>query len=139
MLERDLAEHVLDVMGFDLGRLFLGGELEGALAELAHLARHAAGQAVERFANTLRRLEHTPPASGAGALPSAAIEGASARGEHGPHLTPLVTSVRPYTPGDAFNRIHWRSSARHQELGNHLGKVDHCSQDATPPLVARGM
>ncbi len=27
-----------------------------------------------------------------------------------------MTSVRPYTPGDAFNRIHWRSSARHQEL-----------------------
>ncbi|MEX1295161.1 MAG: DUF58 domain-containing protein [Candidatus Limnocylindrales bacterium] len=49
-------------------------------------------------------------------LPSAAIEGAAARAEHGPHLTPLVTSVRPYTPGDAFNRIHWRSSARHQEL-----------------------
>ncbi len=49
-------------------------------------------------------------------LPSSAIEGASARAEHGPHLTPLVTSVRPYTPGDAFNRIHWRSSARHQEL-----------------------
>jgi uncharacterized protein (DUF58 family) len=49
-------------------------------------------------------------------LPTAAIEGASARAEHGPHLTPLVTSVRPYTPGDAFNRIHWRSSARHQEL-----------------------
>ena len=49
-------------------------------------------------------------------LPTAAIEGASARARHGPHLTPLVTSVRPYTPGDAFNRIHWRSSARHQEL-----------------------
>ncbi len=49
-------------------------------------------------------------------LPPAAIEGAAARAEHGPHLTPLVTSVRPYTPGDAFNRIHWRSSARHQEL-----------------------
>ena len=49
-------------------------------------------------------------------LPPAAIEGASPRAEHGPHLTPLVTSVRPYTPGDAFNRIHWRSSARHQEL-----------------------
>ena len=49
-------------------------------------------------------------------LPSAPIEGASARSEHGPHLTPLATSVRPYTPGDAFNRIHWRSSARHQEL-----------------------
>ncbi len=49
-------------------------------------------------------------------LPPSAIEGASTRAEHGPHLTPLVTSVRPYTPGDAFNRIHWRSSARHQEL-----------------------
>mgnify|MGYP001823405216 CR=1 FL=1 len=49
-------------------------------------------------------------------LPAAAIEGASVRAQHGPHLTPLVTSVRPYTPGDAFNRIHWRSSARHQEL-----------------------
>ena len=49
-------------------------------------------------------------------LPPAAIEGSSARAQHGPHLTPLVTSVRPYTPGDAFNRIHWRSSARHQEL-----------------------
>jgi uncharacterized protein (DUF58 family) len=49
-------------------------------------------------------------------LPTASIEGTSARGEAGRHLTPLVTSVRPYTPGDAFNRIHWRSSARHQEL-----------------------
>lgn len=49
-------------------------------------------------------------------LPSAVIEGAASRAGHGPHLTPLVTSVRPYTPGDAFNRIHWRSSARHQEL-----------------------
>ena len=49
-------------------------------------------------------------------LPPAAIEGASSRAHQGPHLTPLVTSVRPYTPGDAFNRIHWRSSARHQEL-----------------------
>lgn len=49
-------------------------------------------------------------------LPGAVIEGATARVRQGPHLTPLVTSVRPYTPGDAFNRIHWRSSARHQEL-----------------------
>lgn len=49
-------------------------------------------------------------------LPPAAIEGASARASQGPHLTPLATSIRPYTPGDAFNRIHWRSSARHQEL-----------------------
>jgi uncharacterized protein (DUF58 family) len=49
-------------------------------------------------------------------LPGADMEGASVRASHGPHLTPLATSVRPYTPGDAFNRIHWRSSARHQEL-----------------------
>ena len=49
-------------------------------------------------------------------LPSTAVEASSARGRQGPHLTPVVTSVRPYTPGDAFNRIHWRSSARHQEL-----------------------
>ncbi len=49
-------------------------------------------------------------------LPPATIEGAASRAAQGPHLTPLVTSVRPYTPGDAFNRIHWRSSARHQEL-----------------------
>jgi uncharacterized protein (DUF58 family) len=49
-------------------------------------------------------------------LPPSTIEGASRRSEQGPHLTPLATSVRPYTSGDAFNRIHWRSSARHQEL-----------------------
>jgi uncharacterized protein (DUF58 family) len=49
-------------------------------------------------------------------LPPAAIEAASARGRQGSHVTPAVTSVRPYTSGDAFNRIHWRSSARHQEL-----------------------
>jgi len=49
-------------------------------------------------------------------LPPAAIEGASARAQLGLHMTPLATGIRPYTPNDAFNRIHWRSSARHQEL-----------------------
>jgi uncharacterized protein (DUF58 family) len=49
-------------------------------------------------------------------LPPAALEGASSRARHGAHTAPLATSVRPYTPSDAFNRIHWRSSARHQEL-----------------------
>lgn len=49
-------------------------------------------------------------------LPPAVLEGSAVRSEHGPNLTPLVTSVRPYTAGDSFNRIHWRSSARHQEL-----------------------
>jgi uncharacterized protein (DUF58 family) len=49
-------------------------------------------------------------------LPPAVLEGASARARHGAPTAPLATSVRPYTPSDAFNRIHWRSSARHQEL-----------------------
>jgi uncharacterized protein (DUF58 family) len=49
-------------------------------------------------------------------LPSSDAEADSSRAVPGPHLTPVATSVRPYTPGDAFNRIHWRSSARHQEL-----------------------
>lgn len=49
-------------------------------------------------------------------LPPALLEGAAARPERTPHTTPLVTGVRPYVPGDAFNRIHWRTSARHGEL-----------------------
>jgi len=35
---------------------------------------HAAHQAVERFANTLRRLDHTPPADDAGDLAAASVE-----------------------------------------------------------------
>jgi uncharacterized protein (DUF58 family) len=49
-------------------------------------------------------------------IPLSPLEGSDSRPARGPHATPLVTSIRPYTPGDAFNRIHWRSSARHQEL-----------------------
>ena len=30
--------------------------------------------------------------------------------------TPLATSVRPYAPGDAMNRIHWKTTARHGEI-----------------------
>jgi uncharacterized protein (DUF58 family) len=30
--------------------------------------------------------------------------------------TPLATAVRPYAPGDSFNRIHWKSTARHGEI-----------------------
>lgn len=30
--------------------------------------------------------------------------------------TPLATTVRPWAPGDAFNRIHWKSTARHGEI-----------------------
>src|SRR4051812_11970072 len=49
-------------------------------------------------------------------LPPALIEGSSTNPERTVHTTPLVTSVRGYVPGDAYNRIHWKSSARHQEL-----------------------
>jgi uncharacterized protein (DUF58 family) len=31
-------------------------------------------------------------------------------------MTPLATTVRPYAPGDSFNRIHWRSTARLGEI-----------------------
>ena len=30
--------------------------------------------------------------------------------------TPLATTVRPYAPGDSMNRIHWKSTARHDEI-----------------------
>ena len=49
-------------------------------------------------------------------LPPATIDGSNANPERTIQTTPLVTSVRAYAPGDGFNRIHWKSSARHQEL-----------------------
>ncbi len=32
------------------------------------------------------------------------------------HITTNVSGVREYYPGDSFNRIHWRSTARHNRL-----------------------
>ena len=49
-------------------------------------------------------------------LPAASIEGSHAAPERTLQATPLATAVRPYAPGDAFNRIHWRSTARHGEI-----------------------
>jgi uncharacterized protein (DUF58 family) len=49
-------------------------------------------------------------------LPAANIEGSHAAPERTLQATPLATAVRPYAPGDAFNRIHWRSTARHGEI-----------------------
>lgn len=49
-------------------------------------------------------------------LPSAGLEGTSARPERTQQATPLATTIRPYAPGDAMHRIHWRSSARRDEL-----------------------
>ena len=49
-------------------------------------------------------------------LPAAYMEGTRARPERALQTTPLVTSIRPYAPGDSFNRIHWKSTARQLEL-----------------------
>ncbi len=49
-------------------------------------------------------------------LPPANIEGAHASPERTLQTTPLATTVRPYAPGDAMNRIHWRSTARLGEI-----------------------
>ncbi len=49
-------------------------------------------------------------------IPTANLEGSHASRERALQTTPLATSVRPYAPGDAFNRIHWKSTARHGEI-----------------------
>jgi uncharacterized protein (DUF58 family) len=49
-------------------------------------------------------------------LPPAFIEGSHASPVRTPHTTPHATGIRPYAPGDSYNRIHWRSSARQAEL-----------------------
>lgn len=49
-------------------------------------------------------------------LPSANLEGAHAAPERTLQTTPLATSIRPWAPGDSFNRIHWKSTARHGEI-----------------------
>jgi uncharacterized protein (DUF58 family) len=46
-------------------------------------------------------------------LPAAYIEGSNASPERTLQTTPLATTVRPWAPGDSFNRIHWRATARH--------------------------
>lgn len=49
-------------------------------------------------------------------LPAATLEGTRASPERTLQTTAMATSIRPYVPGDAYNRIHWKSSARQQEL-----------------------
>lgn len=49
-------------------------------------------------------------------LPAASIEGSHASPERTLQTTPLATGVRPYAPGDAMNRIHWKTTARHGEI-----------------------
>jgi uncharacterized protein (DUF58 family) len=49
-------------------------------------------------------------------LPASNLDGSHAMRERTLQATPLATSVRPWAPGDAFNRIHWKSTARHGDI-----------------------
>ena len=55
-------------------------------------------------------------------LPTSPIEGSTRVRRKYEAGSPLVAGVRPYTYGDAINRIHWLSSARHGEL--HVKEFD---------------
>lgn len=45
-------------------------------------------------------------------LPSAELPGGADLRSRTFHVTPNVSTIREYVPGDSFNRIHWRSTAR---------------------------
>jgi uncharacterized protein (DUF58 family) len=49
-------------------------------------------------------------------LPAANLEGSHSSPERTHQATPLATTVRPWAPGDSFNRIHWKSTARTGEI-----------------------
>ena len=49
-------------------------------------------------------------------LPSAELPGGQDVKSRTYHVTPNVATIRDYQPGDSFNRIHWRSSARSGKL-----------------------
>ena len=50
------------------------------------------------------------------ALPLGELPGGGARRQRTHYITANVSSVRDYSPGDSFNRIAWRSTARHNRL-----------------------
>ena len=49
-------------------------------------------------------------------LPTAELLGGQDVKQRSFHVTPNVSTVRQYVPGDSFNRIHWRSTARTGQL-----------------------
>jgi uncharacterized protein (DUF58 family) len=49
-------------------------------------------------------------------LPSAELPGGQDVKSRTYHVTPNVATIRDYQPGDSFNRIHWRSTARSGQL-----------------------
>ena len=49
-------------------------------------------------------------------LPPSPVDGTSPSRRRYEAATPLASTIRPYVYGDAINRVHWLSSARHGEL-----------------------
>lgn len=49
-------------------------------------------------------------------LPGSFLEGSVLTGRRSLQATSMVMGIREYRPGDAFNRIHWKSTARHRSL-----------------------
>jgi uncharacterized protein (DUF58 family) len=49
-------------------------------------------------------------------LPGSLLEGNVLTGRRSLQATSMVMGIRDYRPGDAFNHIHWRTSARHRSL-----------------------
>src|SRR4029453_19147771 len=49
-------------------------------------------------------------------LPRAGVAGGEDVKSRTYHVTPNVSTIREYQPGDSFNRIHWRSTARQNQL-----------------------
>jgi len=49
-------------------------------------------------------------------LPPSPVDGSSPSRRRYVAATPLASTIRPYVYGDAINRVHWLSSARHGEL-----------------------
>lgn len=49
-------------------------------------------------------------------LPMGVLSGGEAQRQRAHYVTTNAAGVREYVPGDSFNRIHWRSSARRDSL-----------------------
>jgi uncharacterized protein (DUF58 family) len=49
-------------------------------------------------------------------LPGSLLEGNVLTGRRSLQATSMVMGIRDYRPGDAFNHIHWKTSARHRSL-----------------------